>query len=103
MQLIKSSGENVLQKEEEEELQVGYGTLIEKGEGEEGRREGGKKIGWEKLEIITGQRRDKDKAKGHGGKRKKEMVTSRTVYGNPTQAIRSENSVLKISEKIFFL
>lgn len=37
----------MLENEEEEELQVGYGTLIEKGEGEEGRwREGGT-IGWE--------------------------------------------------------
>lgn len=25
------------------------------------------------------------------------------MYGNPTQVIRSENSVLKISEKFFFL
>ena len=31
------------------------------------------------------------------------MVTSRTVYGNLTQAIRSENSVLKISEKTIFI
>lgn len=37
----------MLEKEEEEELQVGYGTLIEKGEGEERRREGGGAMGWE--------------------------------------------------------
>lgn len=42
----------MLEKEEEEELQVGYGTLIEK-EGEEGRRSNGLG-GVEELEIITG-------------------------------------------------
>lgn len=32
------------------------------------------------------------------------VVTSSTVYGNPTQAIRSDNSTSpKISEKIIFI
>lgn len=32
------------------------------------------------------------------------VVTSSTVYGNPTQAIRSDNSTsLKISEKVIFI